>query len=83
MSLSDDILNNAREYARLQAEVNSGLSGYLEGVEKLKKQLKEEFEGKTDLLNFWKNLQTGFLYFENKQQLPKVNIEKTGKYLFN
>ena len=33
-------------------------------------------------LDFWKNLQTGYNYFEQKKQLPKVTIDKKGKYLF-
>lgn len=33
-------------------------------------------------LDFWKNLQTGYDYFEQKKQLPKVSVDKTGKYVF-
>lgn len=33
-------------------------------------------------LDFWKNLQIGYNYFEQKKQLPKVLVDKTGKYLF-
>ena len=42
--------------------------------------LQDEFEGKTELLNFWKNLQPGFLFFENNKKLPKITIDKEGKY---
>ena len=34
-------------------------------------------------LDFWKNLKTGYDYFEQKKQLPKVSVDKTGKYLFS
>lgn len=33
-------------------------------------------------LDFWKNLQIGYNYFEQKKQLPKVSVDKTGKYVF-
>ena len=33
-------------------------------------------------LDFWKNLQTGYDYFEQKKQLPKITVDKKGKYLF-
>ncbi|HLC82364.1 MAG TPA: L,D-transpeptidase family protein [Bacteroidia bacterium] len=33
-------------------------------------------------LDFWKNLQTGYDYFEQKKQLPKVTVDKKGKYVF-
>ena len=33
-------------------------------------------------VDFWKNLQTGYDYFEQKKQLPKVTVDKKGKYVF-
>lgn len=33
-------------------------------------------------IDFWKNLQTGYDYFEQKKQLPKITVDKKGKYLF-
>ncbi|MBN8696279.1 MAG: hypothetical protein J0L87_07095 [Bacteroidetes bacterium] len=51
--------------------------------EKGMKFLQDEYEGKTILLNFWKNLQPGFIYFENNHKLPKVNTDKSGQYVFN
>ncbi|HEY0031182.1 MAG TPA: L,D-transpeptidase family protein [Bacteroidia bacterium] len=33
-------------------------------------------------LDFWKNLKTGYDYFEEHKQLPKVTVDKAGKYLF-
>lgn len=35
MAFDDEILKNALKYADLQAEINSGLKGYLEGIDKL------------------------------------------------
>jgi len=34
-------------------------------------------------LDFWKNLKTGYDYFEKKKQIPKFTIDKSGKYLFS
>ncbi len=34
-------------------------------------------------LDFWKNLKTGYDYFEQKKQLPKFTIDKSGKYFFS
>lgn len=35
------------------------------------------------LLDFWKNLKTGYDYFESNKSLPKVTVDKAGKYVFN
>ena len=35
MAFDDEILKKAQKYADLQAEINSGLKGYLEGIDKL------------------------------------------------
>ena len=45
------------------------------------KTLKADIEN-APLLPFWKNLKTGYDYFENKKQLPKVTVDKEGKYEF-
>ncbi|MCS6833644.1 MAG: L,D-transpeptidase family protein, partial [Flammeovirgaceae bacterium] len=45
--------------------------------------LKTRFFEKTAFLNFWKNLQEGYEYFENQKKLPIISIDKQGKYLFN
>ena len=34
-------------------------------------------------LDFWKNLKTGYDFFEQKKQVPKVSVDKAGKYLFS
>ncbi len=34
-------------------------------------------------VDFWKNMQTGYNYFEQKKQLPKVTVDKKGKYVFS
>ena len=31
---------------------------------------------------FWQELQVGYLYFENGNQLPKMDIDENGKYIF-
>ena len=33
-------------------------------------------------LDFWKNIKTGYDYFEQKKQLPKFSVDKAGKYVF-
>lgn len=33
-------------------------------------------------LDFWKNIKMGYDYFEQKKQLPKFSVDKTGKYIF-
>jgi murein L,D-transpeptidase YafK len=43
--------------------------------------LNDEFEGKTTLLAFWKNLKEVYDYFESNKKLPKIGIDKNGKYL--
>ena len=35
------------------------------------------------LLDFWKNLKTGYDFFEQHKYLSKVTIDKNGKYLFS
>lgn len=37
----------------------------------------------TKHLDFWKNLKTGYDYFELNKKLPKVSVDKSGKYLFS
>ena len=41
-----------------------------------------EYAGKVPLLAFWKNLKTGYDYFETNKKLPKVSVDNDGKYLF-
>lgn len=47
------------------------------------KALESEHAAKKDLLEFWKNLQAGYAYFEEKKKLPKVTVAKDGKYQFS
>jgi len=44
--------------------------------------LTEDYKGKTELLDFWKNLKTGYDYFEKNKTLPNVTVDKVGKYIF-
>ncbi len=47
------------------------------------KILSEKYSKNSTLINFWKNIKTGYDYFEKNKQLPKVNVDKAGKYIFN
>ena len=46
------------------------------------RQLERDFAGRTDLLNFWKNLRMGFDYFEGQQKPPVVGVDSLGEYIF-
>lgn len=46
------------------------------------KYLNDTYAGKAQLQAFWKNLKTGYDYFESNRKLPKVSVDKDGKYLF-
>lgn len=43
--------------------------------------LNDEYEGKSTLLAFWKNLKEVYDYFENNKKLPKISVDKDGKYI--
>ena len=45
--------------------------------------LTKESSGNTVLLDFWKNLKKGYDYFEQNKIVPKVAVDKVGKYVFN
>ena len=49
--------------------------------EKGMKYLTDNYSKNASLLDFWKNLKTGYDYFETHKQLPKVKVDKVGKYL--
>lgn len=44
--------------------------------------LKDEFDGKTALIDFWTNIKTGYDSFEKTKELPKVSVGSDGKYVF-
>lgn len=46
------------------------------------KRLTEEFANNVSLVNFWKNIKIGYDYFEKNKQLPVIDTDKTGKYIF-
>ena len=46
------------------------------------KMLAEEYSKDPDLVEFWKNIKIGHDYFYKNKQLPKVSIDKSGKYSF-
>ncbi len=41
----------------------------------------EEYEDETGLIQFWKNIKTGYDYFENNKKLPSVSVANSGKYI--
>jgi murein L,D-transpeptidase YafK len=52
---------------------------------KLDKKGMEFLNGKypeNSLQNFWKNLKNGYDYFEENKKLPKIEVDKSGKYVF-
>ncbi len=51
--------------------------------EKGMKLLTAAYSANASLLEFWKNLKTGYDFFETHKYLPKVSVDKNGKYLFS
>lgn len=47
------------------------------------KKLEEDFKDKPKHIDFWKNLQPGYEYFEKNKKLPKITTGKDGKYVVN
>ncbi len=45
------------------------------------KELSEKFSEK--LRSFWKNLKTGYDFFEDTKKLPLISVDRNGRYLFN
>ncbi|OFY87073.1 MAG: hypothetical protein A3F72_17850 [Bacteroidetes bacterium RIFCSPLOWO2_12_FULL_35_15] len=45
--------------------------------------LNSEYGDNAALLSFWKSLKTGYDYFEINKQLPKITVDKAGKYVVN
>lgn len=46
------------------------------------KILAEKYSKDNNLVEFWKNLKVGYDYFEKYKKLPKVSVDKSGKYIF-
>lgn len=46
------------------------------------KNLETKFSDKTALIAFWKNIQTGYNFFEEKHSLPAVSVLASGEYFF-
>jgi murein L,D-transpeptidase YafK len=42
------------------------------------KWLEVQYAGNSNLISFWKNLQKGYQYFEDKNEVPSVIVEKSG-----
>lgn len=51
-------------------------------VNNFNKMKKDYFTGRQDILDFWTNLKEGYDYFDKKRQLPTIDINDAGKYLF-
>ena len=45
--------------------------------------LTTQYQQNTQLIAFWKNLKTGYDYFELHRSLCKVSVDAAGKYIFN
>jgi murein L,D-transpeptidase YafK len=45
-------------------------------------KIKGEYIKYPDLIRFWTNLKEGYDFFEQNQKLPKITIDKKGKYIF-
>jgi murein L,D-transpeptidase YafK len=50
--------------------------------EKAMKLLTDKASQNVKLLDFWKNLKTGYDYFEQHKQCTAVTVDKSGKYIF-
>ena len=46
-------------------------------------KLLDDYKAYPSLTDFWKNLKTGYDYFETNKSLPKILVDKSGKYTFN
>jgi murein L,D-transpeptidase YafK len=44
--------------------------------------LEGAFERSPALVDFWRNLQPGYLYFERNRVVPRVSVDARGRYLF-
>lgn len=43
----------------------------------------EEYEDETGLIQFWKNIKTGYDLFETNKKLPSVSVSNKGAYILN
>jgi murein L,D-transpeptidase YafK len=47
------------------------------------RRLKTTFPNDDALINFWKNLKTGYNWFEKSRKLPKISVNRQGLYQFS
>lgn len=47
------------------------------------KDLESEYNENIQLIEFWKNLQIVYNYFEKNKKQPNISVDKKGKYLIN
>jgi murein L,D-transpeptidase YafK len=45
-------------------------------------EIQEFYDNDDSLIEFWKNLQEGYLYFEENRILPRVSVLNDGRYFF-
>jgi hypothetical protein len=45
--------------------------------------LDNELKSRPDLVEFEKNIFSGYEYFEENMRLPSISINEKGKYIFN
>ena len=45
------------------------------------KALEAEYAGNPTLISFWKNIQNGYAFFEEKKEIPAISISQSGEYL--
>ena len=47
------------------------------------KFLEEKYQGKTQLISFWKNIQRGYEYFEQNRLVFQVKVDSKGEYVYD
>ena len=45
-------------------------------------ELIDKYQSNDDLIEFWSNIEEGFLYFETNKVLPKFSVNNKGLYCF-
>ncbi|MBX9851755.1 MAG: L,D-transpeptidase family protein [Cytophagaceae bacterium] len=47
------------------------------------KELEQKHSDDKSLTDFWRNIKTGYDWFETNKSLPEITVSRQGKYLFN
>jgi murein L,D-transpeptidase YafK len=45
-------------------------------------KLKRDYASRPDLVRFWSNLKEGYDFFNQNEKLPKIRVDKNGRYIF-